>query len=153
MDASINSIEPVICFQPKNEIDQMTLSLLMNKQSYDRIIQKQNPEKSRELMEYQTKIEKFRDQIMEITHDKLCDSDLQITNSIDDVFDGYVKAIIRHLEQKERAQANKFNRDDSSMFETIDEPKSNMNKSYWGKHTVVKQGYLTNDYFAKSTDK
>ena len=157
MDLSSNPIISEECLQSRSDIDQMTLSLLMNKQSYNKIFSKQDPGKNHELKEYREKVEKFRHQIIEITKDKLGDPELQITNTIDDVFEGYVKAIIQHLEQKETEQANKFNtfsQDEDTMFgNVIDEPSPTLNKSYWGKHTVVKQGYLKNNFFEKSTKK
>jgi hypothetical protein len=109
MDLSSNPIISEECLQSRSDIDQMTLSLLMNKHSYNKIFSKQDPDKNHELKEYREKVEKFRHQIIEITKDKLADPELQITNTIDDVFEGYVKAIIQHLEQKETEQANKFN--------------------------------------------
>jgi hypothetical protein len=156
MDSSSNPIITEVCLQPKSDLDQLTLSLLMNKQSYNKIAHKQNPDKSREIIEHHEKMDKFREQILNITRSKLYDPDLQISNAIDDIFDGYVKTIIRHIEQKEAEQANKFNHDNDEediMFGSMDEPEPTMNKSYWGKQTVLKQGYLSNDFFAKPKDK
>ena len=155
MDSSENSVVTEICVLPTNEIDQLTMSLLMNKQSYNKIMHKHNPDKYRDLTEFQEKVDKYRDQIICITNDKLTNPDLQITSDIDDSFEGYIKAIIQHSEQKEIAKSNRFNTvdDEDEMFGTMDEITPPMNKSYWGKHTVLKQGYLTNDFFMKPSGK
>ena len=85
---------------PSNEIDQLTMSLLMNKQTYNKYISKQDPEKGRILQDHNNKILKYKEKILQITNDKLNDLSLQINNDIDNSFDAYIKTVIHHFQQK-----------------------------------------------------
>jgi hypothetical protein len=139
---------------PSNEIDQLTMSLLMNKQTYNKYISKQDPEKARILQDHNNEILKYKEKILQITNNKLNDLSLQITNDIDNSFDAYIKTVIHHFQQKKTENANQYNDDkeDDMMFEKIhDEEVSTQEcSSYWGKHKVMKQNYLSNDFFCKT---
>ena len=139
---------------PSNEIDQLTMSLLMNKQTYNKYISKQDPEKARILQDRNNEILKYKEKILQVTNNKLNDLSLQITNDIDNSFDAYIKTVIHHFQQKEIENANQYNDDkeEDMMFEKIDneELPSQPSSSYWGKQKVMKQNYLSNDFFSKT---
>ena len=56
--------------RPSSEIDQLTMALLMNKQTYSKYISKQDPEKAKILQEQTEEINTYRKQIMDITQKK-----------------------------------------------------------------------------------
>jgi hypothetical protein len=138
-------------------IDDMTLSLLMNKQSYARYISQDNPEKANEIKKKNDELYQYKDDIIEITMNKLKDPYLQISENIDELFERYTTSIIRHFKQKEVEKANRYNDDDDMMFEKIDEPEekkhqesTNTHSSYWDKYRVNKQTHFSKDYFSKT---
>ena len=139
---------------PSNEIDQLTMSLLMNKQMYIKYISKQDPERIRVLQDHNNEISKYKEKILQITNNKLNDLSLQITNDIDNSFDAYIKTVIHYFQQKEIENDNQYNdnKGDDMMFEKIDNEvlPSQSSSSYWGKHKVMKQNYLPNEFFSKS---
>ena len=67
---------------PANEIDQLTMALLMNKQTYNKYISKQDPEKAKIIQEQQNEMDIYREKILNITQNKLDNPHLQITLTI-----------------------------------------------------------------------
>src|SRR6056300_1716914 len=136
---------------PANEIDQLTMALLMNKQTYNKYISKQDPEKAKMIQEQQNEMDTYREKILTITKNKLDNPHLQITNDVDEIFDAYTKILIRHFKQKEMENANRYGnneKEEESMFGKIDDQNTNetnnqLTSSYWGKHKVLKQDYLS----------
>ena len=93
---------------PANEIDQLTMALLMNKQTYNKYISKQDPEKAKMIQEQQNEMDTYREKILTITKNKLDNPHLQITNDVDEVFDAYTKVLIRHFKQKEMENVTQY---------------------------------------------
>ncbi len=159
MDISQNEIVEPTLQSPSNEIDQLTMSLLMNKQTYNKYIAKQDPEKARLIQNHNEEIQKYKTKILSLTQHKLDDPNMQVTNDIDDVFDAYVKTLIRHFQQKEIENTSQYSEhreeETNMMFEKIDPtevhttPKT-PSSSYWGKQQVLKQNYLSTDFFSKN---
>lgn len=143
---------------PANEIDQLTMALLMNKQTYNKYISKQDPEKAKMIQEQQNEMDTYRENILTMTKNKLDNPHLQITNDVDEIFDTYTKILIRHFKQKEMENTyqygNNEKEEEESMFGKIDDQNTNetnnqLTSSYWGKHKVLKQDYLSKDFFNK----
>lgn len=143
---------------PANEIDQLTMALLMNKQTYNKYISKQDPEKAKIIQEQQNEMDIYREKILNITQNKLDNPHLQITNDVDEIFEAYTKILIRHFKQKEMENTyqyeDKEKEEEESMFGKIDNQNTNeksnqSTSSYWGKHKVLKQDYLSKDFFSK----
>ena len=143
---------------PANEIDQLTMALLMNKQTYNKYISKQDPAKAKIIQEQQDDMDTYREKILTITKNKLDNSHLQVTNDVDEIFEAYTKILIRHFKQKELENATQYGDnekdDEESMFGKMDDQNTNetnnqLTSSYWGKHKVLKQDYLSKDFFNK----
>lgn len=140
---------------PTNEIDQMTMALLMNKQTYNKYISKQDPEKAKIIQERHEEINTYKEKIINITKNKLENPHLQITTDVDEIFEAYTKILIRHFKQKETENMNQYGdneTEEESMFGKIEDQSTNNRQptsSYWGKHKVLKQNYLSKDFFNK----
>ena len=142
--------------RPSSEIDQLTMALLMNKQTYSKYISKQDPEKAKILQEQTEEINTYRKQIMDITQKKIENPQLQVTNDVDDIFEAYTKTLIRHFKQKELENSTQYGdnekEEEESMFGKINDNPTHQREptsSYWGKQKVLKQDYLSQDFFNK----
>ena len=114
------------------DLEKLSMSLFMNKKTYNKYINKNDEE----TIKKKEDIEKYREEIVDLTNKKLRDIDYQITTEIDDIFNSYVKALIRHLELKEVEETNKYNIEENKEVQS----KSPMGtdsyfsggNSYWG---------------------
>ena len=137
------------------DIDKLTLELLTNKSQYKKYLSKADPEKYKSNQEHLEKISKYRGKILSVFSQLLDDPDKQITTSLNEDFDHFVKSCISHFEKQQEE-------DDDIMFGNCDEkdeliesdtPKS---KSFWGK-SIIKTGQTplpigyTMDHFLKSS--
>lgn len=140
-DISNNEVESKNLEGSSSKIDEITLSLLMNKQSYNKMMYANNPEKLARDIAYNNKMLTYKDKIMEITRNKILNPDLQITTDVDESFYAYVKHLLHHFDQQDAENINKYNKEDDMMFEKVDEPDNYQAKSYWGSQKVVKKDY------------
>ena len=133
-------------------IDKVTLELLMNKNHYKRYIANTDPTKHAEMVKHNALITKYKYKIMNITNELLSDPSKQITTSVNEAFNGYVKTLIQYFQMKELENKSNENADDDDvMFGSIDEDVSQavesetndaiepVMKSFWGGSRVVKQ--------------
>jgi hypothetical protein len=122
-------------------VDKVTLELLMNKNHYNRYISQNDPKKHQEHLEHLKKINKYRDRIVSVTKNFLDNENHQVTTEVNEAFDYYVRALIRHFECKEMDAPEEFNseKDEDMLFGTITEDVS-PSRSFWGKNKVVKKG-------------
>ena len=73
-----------------NDVDQMTMELLMNKNSKHKYKSKINPENKLMYIDQNNELLKYKSQILEITEQKINDSHTQINGDLDTIFDAYV---------------------------------------------------------------
>ncbi len=131
-----------------NDVDQMTMELLMNKNSKHKYKSKINPENKLMYIDHNNELLKYKTQILEITEQKINDSHTQINGDLDTIFDAYVLACIRHFKQKEIERSNLFN--EEPMDNKITQPKLKKTKdpfSLWNDQKVYRR-----DYYDKSDD-
>jgi hypothetical protein len=143
-------------YVPSNFIDKITLELLMNKCHYQKYLSKSDPNKYNELQDHYAKISKYKGRIRDMTNNLLDDPELQISSEVNEVFDGYVRTLIKHFEFKDLENSSN---DEDTLFgyeamREQDAPSENANKkenmsSFWGKEKVMKKN-ATLDYFASS---
>ena len=116
-------------------IDKITLELLMNKTQYNKYLSIKDPSKYEELKEYQEKVSKYRDIIMQITDEYLDDRNKQNSTELDEAFSNYVKSCIRFIEMKKLEEEPKYEKDteEDVMFGNC-EPM----KSFWGAGAIKK---------------
>ena len=114
------------------DLEKLSMSLFMNKKTYNKYINKNDEE----TIKRNEEMEKYREEIIDLTNKKLRDVDYQITTEIDDIFNSYIKALIRHFELKEVEETNKYNVEENKEVQA----KSPMGtdsyfsggNSYWG---------------------
>jgi hypothetical protein len=138
------------------QIDRLTLSLLMNKESYSKYISYEDPQRASEIEQKNDELQQYKDAIIELTMDKLKDPHLQISQDIDDLFDSYTHSIIRYLKHKEIERSNQYNTEDM-MFGEMDIPDENSPsktsvppRTHWDHHSISKQSYFTKNHFSKN---
>jgi hypothetical protein len=135
------------------ELDELTLSLLMNKTQYRKYITQTDPAKNEVNRRFIKDNHLYRSKILEITARMLDTPDVQITTDVDKIFVAYTKTLVQYFQMKELEQQTKHNNgycdstDDTydSLFDSIEETTSGQSptSSFWGKERVVKQGKPT----------
>lgn len=127
-------------------IDNLTLELLINKNRYQKYLSKKDPEKYREYQEYHSKLKLYMDKIIQMTVEMTEDPKINISLDITETFERYTKSCIKYLEMKEMENKNEKNfyksdetEEEETLFENMDttrEPESS--KSLWGEPIVKK---------------
>jgi len=140
-------------------VDKLTLEFLTNKSQYNKYLSKSDPKKYEEHMDHYRKINKYKDQIMQITNDYCNNPNTQITTHLDDMFNDYVRSCIQYFEMKELENVDDSSNaaDEDTLFMNIDEKDDSTNhtsykeptKSFWGKG-AKKTNYMNSDLRAFS---
>ena len=133
----------------ENDIDKMTIELLMNKTQFNKYLLKTDPKRALEQTEFIENIRKHKRQILYLTNQLIDNPTNPVTTEVNDAFELYVKTLIRHFKTKEIERANEYNRDDDDesstedvMFENMDEEpvlECEEMRSFWGKDRVKKK--------------
>jgi hypothetical protein len=135
------------------EIDQLTLSLLMNKNHYRKYVSQTNPAQHEAENQRIADNRKYRSRIMDLTSRLLDSPDTQITTDVDQIFVAYTKRLVQYFKMQD---VEKLNRSHNGCYEKDDEDEDvlfgNMDEtptadqtctaSFWGKDRVVKKGNL-----------
>lgn len=128
MDEPVETIE-------NNEMNQLTIELLVNKNHYSKILHKINPIKFKERQDYLDKLKLNKPAIASIFENLLDNPQEIITPDLNNSFDLFVKVCIKHLEIRELEDESHFRRyddamkDDEVLFGSMEEDSS---KSFWG---------------------
>lgn len=94
------------------QIDKLTLELLMNRTTYQKYIEKIDPKKFEENKTYKEKIDLYKNRILNLTREYLENPDKQITLDMNDSFYEYAQSCIRYFEDVDVNEA-----DDNLMFD------------------------------------
>ena len=135
------------------EIDQLTLSLLMNKNHYRKYVSQTNPEQHEVENQRISDNRKYRSRILDLTSRLLDSPDTQITTDVDQIFVAYTKRLVQYfkmqdVEKQNRSHNGCYEKDDEDedvLFGNMDETPSvaqSSSSSFWGKDKVVKKGSL-----------
>jgi hypothetical protein len=136
-----------------SEIDQLTLSLLMNKNHYRKYVSQTHPEQYEVENQRIADNRKYRSRIIDLTSRLLDSPDTQITTDVDQIFVAYTKRLVQYFKMQD---LEKLNRSHNGCYETGDDDEDvlfgNMDEtptadqtptsSFWGKDKVVKKGNL-----------
>jgi hypothetical protein len=122
------------------EINKLTLELFMNKTQYNKYLSKMNPEKYSVLDNEWKMIQKYKLSILTATEDLLQDRHKQISLDVNAAFDGYVRTLVRHFQQKEIENKQILVDEEVGDCEEEDELFGQTAPSYWGKERVFKRG-------------
>ena len=144
MDASGEEIVPEIGMKSDTNsfVDQITLELLMNKSQYHKFVSKNNPDEFNKIQSQYDEIDQYKDSILELTEELLTNRYKSVSTEVNDLFDGYVKAVINHFKMKEIEAKNEYNRRDEDEIDTIFEnmreeyQQTKADKSLWGKSVM-----------------
>ena len=119
-------------------VNDITMKYLVNKNHYDKYISKINPDKSKEKEDYIDNLNKYSNEIIDITKEYLHDNDCNIDSFISQSFEHYSKSILKYLKHKEIENLNKFNNDSISYEKDDDIIFSNLDYSYWSNERIKK---------------
>ena len=135
------------------EIDQLTLSLLMNKNHYRKYVSQTNPEQHEVENQRIADNRKYRSRILDLTSRLLDSPDTQITTDVDQIFVAYTKRLVQYFKMQDIEKQNRSHngcyesddKDEDVMFGDMDEPPTAAQaptSSFWGKDKVLKRGNL-----------
>ena len=133
--------------QSNEDIDKLTLELLINKNQYNKYLSQTNPEKYKQHREHLDKITKYRGKIHSMFSQLMENPEKQITNQLNESFDHFVRTCMNHFEMKEldyqTSQEKEVEDDDDVLFGNCESISNNekeplMDTSYasgslWGK--------------------
>ena len=136
------------------ELDELTLSLLMNKTQYRKYIAQTDPEKNEINHRIIKDNRQYRNKILDITKHMIDTPDVQIATDVDKIFIAYTKTLVQYFQMKELERQPEYNSgyygsnddtDDEVLFGSIDGTTSGQSPttSFWGKERVVKQSKTT----------
>ena len=136
------------------EIDQLTLSLLMNKNHYRKYVSQTNPEQHAVENQRISDNRKYRSRILDLTSRLLDSPDTQITTDVDQIFVAYTKRLVQYFKMQDIEKQNqshngcyeKDDEDEDVLFGNMDETPTasqSATSSFWGKDRVVKKGNLS----------
>ena len=134
---------------PRNndQIDKLTIELLLNKNHYSKYLQHTDTKRFDEFKAFKSKLRKHSVDIIDITSDLVENPRKTINKDIEESFEIYVKSIIRYLEIKESNKEPSFQKeeDEDVLFGNMEEPSiedldetKEPKKSLWGKEKVIK---------------
>jgi len=150
MRESIDDLENTVT---TSEIDQLTLSLLMNKNHYRKYVSQTNPAQHEVENQRIADNRKYRSRIMDLTSRLLDSPDTQITTDVDQIFVAYTKRLVQYFKMQDVEKLNrshngcyeKDDEDEDVLFGNMDETPTvsqTATSSFWGKDRVVKKGNL-----------
>lgn len=143
MDASNTEIKT----DTNSFVDQITLELLMNKSQYHKFISKNNPDEFNKIQNQYDEISDYKDSILELTEELLTNRYKSVSTEVNDLFEGYVKAVINHFKMKQIEAKNNYNKCNEDEVDTIfenmneDYQPTNTDNSLWGKSVVKRNKY------------
>jgi len=151
-------------------VDKITMELLLNKNHYSKYLSKTDPAKYDEYREFKNKLQKYSEDIIDMTSQLIENPKMTITNDISENFDIYIKSVLRYLEMKEMEQRDE--REDDMMFppnameerpllvKKHDDNQDNggqedekIGHSFWGKHRVKKMSSYDLSMFSSNFPK
>jgi len=152
-DCSENTLNELDSHVNNTDMDELTLSLLMNTKHYRKYVAQTNPEQA--ILDKQTidDTRKYRNKILQITAEMIDSPDVQISTDINQLFNTYTKQLIRHFKMKDterqrNSQNDQYDNEDDTLFGTMDDDPDTSSyqhpstSSLWGKDRVIKKGNL-----------
>ena len=153
MDLS-NNILDIENIESSNFVDDVTLKFLMNKNHYHRYLSHSDPKKHAELEEYFSNIRKYKRDIMSLTNDLIENPKKQINTEINDIFEAFMKSLIKYFKYKEIENTGSdeedmlfgYSMNENNTDSNVDlAPVTSPMGSFWGKERIKKSNH-TNIY-------
>jgi hypothetical protein len=135
-----------------NNIDQLTLDLLVNKGQYKKYLSIADPQRYEEQQKHLEKIAKYENKIRTMFSNLM--EGKQITNDVNESFNQFIKHCICHCENKESENEEDHvkPKDQDVMFGIIDSSddddeseEPSQSSSFWGQKIVKKPAKPRND--------
>lgn len=136
-------------------IDELTLKLLINKNQYNKYLMKNEPDKHEENKKFFEKTKIYKKEIFDMIEDFLENSEKQYSDDFETNAISFMKTCIKIIELSKIESASSFNEneEDEYMFsncidnslktdETPEENNEKKNNSYWGKK--IKKSNISN---------
>ena len=153
MDLSNNNCD-IENIETNGFVDDITLKFLMNKNHYHRYLSHSDPKKHAELEEYFSNIRKYKMNIMRLSNELIENPKKQINTEINDIFEAFMKSLIKHFKHKEIENAgsdeedmlfgHSMNDNNNSADDDLVPVTSPMG-SFWSKERIKKSNH-TNIY-------
>lgn len=147
IDCNENTNElPLESITDNSEINQLTLSLFMNKDKYRKYIAQTDPTRNDINQDVFDDNKKYKKAILDLTARMIDSPNVQISNDVDQIFITYSKILVQYLQIKEReCTLNDYNGDNNEdmLFGTMENntfDTDRQTQSLWGKERVIKHG-------------
>jgi len=153
MDLSNNNLD-IENIESNNFVDDVTLKFLMNKNHYHRYLSHSDPKKHTELEDYYSNIRKYKRDIMSLTNDLIENPKKQINTEINDIFEAFMKSLIKYFKYKEIENTGSdeedmlfgYSMNENNTDSNVDlAPVTSPMGSFWGKERIKKSNH-TNIY-------
>ena len=82
-------------------IDKITLELLMNKNSYNRYVEQTHPDAYEKYQKFRNKVYKYKSNILSCTENYLDDENYSLTTEMDTMMNDFIRCFVKHFEIKE----------------------------------------------------
>lgn len=163
-----NAVNNILEPQKNAYVDKITMELLLNKNHYSKYLSKTDPAKYDEYCEFKNKLQKYSDDIIDMTSQLIENPKMTINNDISENFDIYIKSVLRYLEMREIEQRDEYVKDDDMMFPpnameqrpllvkkhgSNNENHDDVGHSFWGKHRVKKMSSYDLSMFSRNFPK
>ena len=155
MDLSNNNLD-IENIETNNFVDDVTLKFLMNKNHYHRYLSHSDPKKHAELKEYFSNIRKYKMDIMRLSNELIENPKKQINTEINDIFEAFMKSLIKYFKYKEIENAgsdeedmlfgysmNENNTDANVDLAQVTSPMG----SFWGKERIKKSNHTNTNIY------
>ena len=106
-------------------VDKITLELLMNKNTYNRYIEKTDSSKHKEQQKFRDNIKKYKSRMLSMTIKHLDEPDFQVNNELSDMIDEYARTFIKYFEMNNLEISSFYNNEksqdeDDTLFGNMD---------------------------------
>lgn len=117
-----------------SDINKITLECFINKNCKDKYLKNHNKAKYDELNEKFDNIQNNREKILDLFTQYLDNKDFEVNNTLDELFQNFVKAYFQHMDFINTENNNKYfdydKEEDNVLFGTVNEDPIT---SFWGK--------------------
>lgn len=117
-----------------SDINKITLECFINKNCKDKYLKNHNKAKYDELNEKFDNIQNNREKILDLFTQYLDNKDFEVNNTLDELFQNFVKAYFQHMDFINTENNNKYfdydKEEDDVLFGTVNEDPIT---SFWGK--------------------
>uniref|UniRef100_A0A6C0AU46 Uncharacterized protein n=1 Tax=viral metagenome TaxID=1070528 RepID=A0A6C0AU46_9ZZZZ len=133
------------------DIDKITLECFMNRTRYNKYVAKTDPKRNAETELYLANVKKYCDKIKSLTGDLLDDPTMPITTEVNEMFDAYMKTLIKHFQTKELERGNEYNNydcdnnEEETLFGQMDDDDRDLTgvspkmTSFWSGERIIKR--------------